>query len=624
MQVPDSATSPRRSLSQLFAVGAFCWACALFYGGGDDCCSLLFAQEISTGSDKNQEIVSRNDRSVQILRRVFSSDAASASGERTFFFTEDVSVSAETPFLLFGLTLKFLDADANNARVFARAVTATNGNEEAKWIPLVFDAHANDDENLSEQERLELRSITGAPATLRTYPATLPASTKRVEIKILLRPTLGYPKPVPTDYQCFIYSPGHSKASETAVARNASPPKSVAATANTVAQRPAFVTRTDWGCPWGQTSGPNTLVSTVPTHLIVHHSFSPGNNVTDWAAAVRSIWNYHVLSNGWSDIGYNWLIDPNGVIYQGRAWVDSNDNTQGAHFCGYNRQTTGICMLGNYNEREPSAEAQQSLTRLLAYLARVHNISPRDISFHQSSSRQLHGVSGHRDGCATDCPGHLLYPLLPVLRNRTHALANPPIIEKLEARATDAKTATLSAFVRPNGSATDVYVEWDVAAALSPAGLRNRRLAAQIGERDSAQIITATLGNLESSLTYSYRFVAQNSETRTESEEQNFTLAATSAPLSSLERVTLRLAPNPTPGVVSVAYVLERPAFARLVLTDIRGGVIAILHNAAQSSGVHRLELETQHLPVGAYFCALELHAPSGSHRIVQTLSVVR
>jgi len=77
---------------------------------------------------------------------------------------------------------------------------------------------------------------------------------------------------------------------------------------------------------------------TEPTHLIVHHS--AGNNQSNnFATVVESIWDLHVNTNGWDDIGYNWLIDPNGVLYQGRP-----DNYQGAHFSCINENTVGICL----------------------------------------------------------------------------------------------------------------------------------------------------------------------------------------------------------------------------------------------------------------------------------------
>lgn len=176
-----------------------------------------------------------------------------------------------------------------------------------------------------------------------------------------------------------------------------------------VCAQPTYQARTNWcsdgNCP------PNPAPDfTETTHLIVHHS--AGTNVAnDWAAIVRSIWNFHVNINGWSDIGYNWLVDPNGVVYEGRG-----DGIQGAHFCGKNSGTTGICVLGDFTNVEPTEAAKNELIELLSWKSCDQELDPRGIAFHASSQMLLNNISGHRDGCNTSCPGDLFYPLLPNIR----------------------------------------------------------------------------------------------------------------------------------------------------------------------------------------------------------------
>jgi len=162
--------------------------------------------------------------------------------------------------------------------------------------------------------------------------------------------------------------------------------------------QPDFEGRLDW-CPSGNCPTDATPVTTSVTHLIVHHS-AGSNTSSDWAARVRSIWNAHVNSNGWDDIGYNWLIDPNGVLYEGRA-----DNRLGAHFCGTNGGTMGVCMIGTYTDILPTPEALATLRNLLSWKACKETIDPLDFSFHNSSGLNLFHISGHQDGCATECPG---------------------------------------------------------------------------------------------------------------------------------------------------------------------------------------------------------------------------
>lgn len=177
---------------------------------------------------------------------------------------------------------------------------------------------------------------------------------------------------------------------------------------------PDFIPRTDWGSPVGQQPSGNVSLTDV-THQIVHHTAGT-NSSSDWPAVVRSIWDYHVNTNGWSDIGYNWLIDPNGVIYQGRGWINGNDEVQGAHFCGTNSNTMGVALMGNFEEVNPTSDSQNSLIELLAWKSDEKNIDPTSRDFHPSSGLNLYTISGHRDGCSTLCPGENLYTNLPGIR----------------------------------------------------------------------------------------------------------------------------------------------------------------------------------------------------------------
>lgn len=161
-------------------------------------------------------------------------------------------------------------------------------------------------------------------------------------------------------------------------------------------------------------------VYTQVTHLIIHHS--AGTNFSnDWAGVVAAYFDYHVNSNGWQDIGYNWLIDPNGVLYEGRG---GGDNIQGAHMCGYNKNSMGICMLGNFEVATPSDTMMQVLTKLLSFKACKENIDPLGHGDISSWPGHMHHISGHQDGCSpnyTSCPGQYLYEKLNTIRLSTNA-----------------------------------------------------------------------------------------------------------------------------------------------------------------------------------------------------------
>ncbi|HEY5883559.1 MAG TPA: peptidoglycan recognition family protein [Pyrinomonadaceae bacterium] len=204
-------------------------------------------------------------------------------------------------------------------------------------------------------------------------------------------------------------------------------------TEDAVVLKPSVVPREGWGCPDGQFA-PRVeaqFVHKAPvTHLIVHHTDSD-NGSTDWHEVIRGIWNRHTFprsitnprGEGWGDIGYNYLIDPNGVIYEGRA---GGDNIVGFHFCGTNTGTMGVALLGTFTSDLPTAPALISLKNLLAWKASQSQINPLGVSYHASSNLPLANIAGHRDGiCSTECPGGRMYDALSSIRNGVSNLVGP-------------------------------------------------------------------------------------------------------------------------------------------------------------------------------------------------------
>lgn len=175
--------------------------------------------------------------------------------------------------------------------------------------------------------------------------------------------------------------------------------------------QPRFKSRQDWRCPQGPTSPSLTSVS----HLIVHHS--AGTNISnDWGAIVLAIWNLHVYTNGWADVGYNWLISPDGTLYEGRG---GGDNVLGAHFCGKNTGTMGVCLIGTYTNVNPPDTMMAKLSEIFAWKACQRAVDPNVQTLHASTGFNLFGISGHRDGCATECPGQKVYDQIGLIRKST-------------------------------------------------------------------------------------------------------------------------------------------------------------------------------------------------------------
>jgi len=182
---------------------------------------------------------------------------------------------------------------------------------------------------------------------------------------------------------------------------------------------PPIVPREQWGCTPAACPAKDPPVYSVVTHLIVHHT-AGSNTATDWPAVVRSIWVLHVMGNGWNDIGYNYLVDPNGVLYEGRA---GGDGVVGAHFSGVNSGTMGVSMMGTYSTVPAPGMALETLRAMLAWQAGRWNLDPSGKQLHAASGLVLDTISGHRDANisraasgTTECPGNGVYTVLPSLR----------------------------------------------------------------------------------------------------------------------------------------------------------------------------------------------------------------
>jgi hypothetical protein len=197
--------------------------------------------------------------------------------------------------------------------------------------------------------------------------------------------------------------------------------------------KPPVVSRTAWGSPDGQGSRASPAYYPV-NHIIVHHT-ADGNSLTpgqpDWAARVRAIWSYHAITRRWGDIGYNYLIDPNGVIYEGRA---GGDDAVGFHDTA-NYGSMGVALIGTFSGVAPTPAAQDALVRLIAWKAAQKDIDPLGRSYYYGCSRSsrclsfnpgaiVPNIAGHRQVTPghTTCPGDAMMAILPDLRNRVLAM----------------------------------------------------------------------------------------------------------------------------------------------------------------------------------------------------------
>jgi len=192
------------------------------------------------------------------------------------------------------------------------------------------------------------------------------------------------------------------------------------------ASRPRIHSRAEWGGDQCPTRGAH--YGRVRA-AVVHHTVTANEYTRDQVpGAILAVCRFHRNTNGWADIGYNFVVDRFGRIWEGRdGGVD--EAVIGAHAQGYNSQTTGIANLGEFTSTPQSDAAIAAMARLIAWKLPNHGVrttgTVRMTSAGGSSARYPYGTSrrfqhivGHRDTGLTACPGDQLYFQLSDLRAR--------------------------------------------------------------------------------------------------------------------------------------------------------------------------------------------------------------
>ena len=203
-----------------------------------------------------------------------------------------------------------------------------------------------------------------------------------------------------------------------------------ASMSDTRVAQPGVVSRAQWGADESLRKGEPSFAPL--SRLVVHHTDTL-NGDPDPAATVRAIYAYHTQSRGWNDIGYNFLVDEQGRIYEGRysrayasGQVPTGEDANGrgvigAHSEGANTGSVGVALLGNFTSRTPTGAALESLRSMLAWKADRHDINVTGSSSFtraDGTTVALPNLSGHRDVKSTACPGQPFYDMLPTLRQQ--------------------------------------------------------------------------------------------------------------------------------------------------------------------------------------------------------------
>ncbi|MEY7980690.1 peptidoglycan recognition protein, partial [Streptomyces pilosus] len=236
------------------------------------------------------------------------------------------------------------------------------------------------------------------------------------------------------------------------------------------APRPPVTSRATWGADESiSPEEPSYLPGERIKAVVVHHT-AESNDYTcaQGPAVVRGIYAYHVKQLGWKDLGYNFLVDKCGTVYEGRkGGVDRP--VMGAHAYGFNSETTGISVLGTYTSTAPSTAAMTSVARIAAWKLGQYGVSPTGTAtltagdsgrsytgrtWAKGDRLTLPAIHGHRDGYNTQCPGDAFYNKLTTVRTWAGGPVSGLTLKSVTGGGTSGTTTYTKAGITVNWSAT--------------------------------------------------------------------------------------------------------------------------------------------------------------------------
>jgi hypothetical protein len=313
------------------------------------------------------------------------------------------------------------------------------------WIPtekapdIEVQVRTRGDKGWSSWSKLELEDVFAAPrgaldpsddsaATRASTEPTYTGPSSGVQVRVdLLSGTL------PTDLRVDLVDPGTSAADSTVTAQATASATTLAdgrASAGvwspTVTQ-PAIITRAQWGADESLRKDFAGYGQTIKAAFVHHTTGASGYSSADVPAMIRAIYAFHTQTNGWSDIGYNFLVDRFGRVFEGR-WGGMDQPVIGAHTGGFNTDSVGVAALGDYELNAVPSTVVAAFGRIIGWKLGLYGRDPYGrttlTSGEGDNNRyplgqvvEFNVVSGHRDASNTLCPGKNLYPLLAQIRS---------------------------------------------------------------------------------------------------------------------------------------------------------------------------------------------------------------
>jgi hypothetical protein len=372
--------------------------------------------------------------------------------------------------------LRQQDAGADPTVLTTRRPTASFRLLGVSWTPdvttsrVAVEVRTRGAKGWSRWQRLGVEGVVAAPRGALA-PSDDGAGTRAGTEPIYTGPSSGVQVRVdlisgalPADLRVDLVDPGDSEADANVAAQ----PMAVAGAAVT---QPAILTRAQWGADESLRGDFAGYGETIKAGFVHHTTGASDYTSAEVPALIRAIYAYHTQTLGWSDIGYNFLVDRFGRLYEGR-WGGMDRPVIGAHTGGFNTNTTGVAALGDHETSPVPAAVMTGFGQLLGWKLGLHGADPNGrvtlTSGGGDSNRYPAGqtvefnvVSGHRDASYTLCPGQHLYPRLPEIRSEAAAFIGQPgpLRAVTPARLLDTRTGLgAPAGVLPAGSSRNLQV----------------------------------------------------------------------------------------------------------------------------------------------------------------------
>ncbi|MFD7497628.1 peptidoglycan recognition protein [Streptomyces sp. NPDC059832] len=200
--------------------------------------------------------------------------------------------------------------------------------------------------------------------------------------------------------------------------------------------RPAIVPRAQWRADETKRD-PRAHYAEGVRAVFIHHTDTPnGYDCANVPRTLRNLYTGQIRDRSWGDLGYNFLVDKCGTIYEGRAG-GADRPVVGSHTLGFNQGTAGIAAIGTFGTgASVPAAMEHAIAALAAWklglsgidaAGKVRLTSTNGKSrYAKGTSAEFDAISGHRDGFATNCPGDALLARLPAIRKLAAGLQGRP------------------------------------------------------------------------------------------------------------------------------------------------------------------------------------------------------